>query len=274
MSFQIDVAGHGALAALAELDHGGGVVRAVFQRSCYLECAQGRHICVGDVSIGRGPINALMRHFVAPERGQRVGVSLKHARLWQQPKLNVLPWTTEVVAHLTWAAQGRIPQDGLGGLITGATSPLIARARPALDALAVWLASRQKSTSQAQGLIGLGPGLTPSGDDYLVGLLIGLRGMGHPVLADRLWAWLEPLLATATNAISASHLQAAATGEGHEVLHDCIHAVSQGQALEAALAALACVGHCSGWDALAGVVAAAQIVQGRAAQGNLDNAVH
>ena len=257
MWFQVDVAGAAALDALVG---GKAVVRAVFERSCYLQGPGGRLVCVGATDIGHGPINALVRQFVAPSMDQCLDVSLAKARRWQPPRQQAL-WTSEAIAGLTWAARGRVPLDGLGGLIVGATSPLILQARVALDRLAQWLAGAS-ARPDAQGLIGLGPGLTPSGDDYLGGLMIGLHSQGKGDKAQALWAWLQPELATATNLISASHLHAASQGEGHEALHACIDAVNQGQALNQVYSGLDKLGHSSGWDAWAGVVAAQ--VAGRA----------
>ena len=97
-------------------------------------------------------------------------------------------------------------------------------------------------------LIGLGPGLTPSWDDYLGGALIGLQALGRARQAESLWRWLEPRLAARTSALSAAHLAAAAAGQGHEALHEVLNG-------SPALDKLDAVGHCSGWDALAGAVA-------------------
>ena len=58
--------------------------------------------------------------------------------------------------------------------------------------------------NEAAQLIGLGPGLTPSGDDYLGGVL-SLRWLGRGSQADSLWRWLEPRLAGHTSEISAAH---------------------------------------------------------------------
>ena len=251
MWFQVDEAGAAALDALVG---GKAVVRAVFERSCYLQGQGGRLVCVGATDIGHGPINALVRQFVAPRMDQCLDVSVAKAQRWQPPRQQAL-WSSEAIAGLTCAAQGLVPLDGLGGLIVGATSPLILQARVALDRLTQWLVGAS-ARPDAQGLIGLGPGLTPSGDDYLGGLMIGLHSQGKGDKAQALWAWLQPQLAKATNLISASHLHAASQGEGHEALHACIDAVSQCQTLKQVYAGLDRLGHSSGWDAWAGVVAA------------------
>ena len=148
---------------------------------------------------------------------------------------------------LTVAAARRIPAEGLGCLVIGKHNALSGHAQPALDALERWLVGNALG-EEAGGLIGLGPGLTPSGDDYLGGMLVALRLTGRGVQADGLWRWLEPRLKARTSAISAAHLAAAAAGEAHEALHRVLNG-------ELELDALNAVGHTSGWDALAGAMA-------------------
>jgi hypothetical protein len=106
-------------------------------------------------------------------------------------------------------------------------------------------------------LIGLGPGLTPSGDDYLGGLLIALSLIGRTRLRDRLWQALEPLLVRRTGDISRAHLAAAAGGLGNSALHAVLCAILAGRTdvISVAVASIAGVGHTSGWDALAGSIA-------------------
>lgn len=36
-------------------------------------------------------------------------------------------------------------------------------------------------------LVGLGPGLTPSGDDFLFSVMFTLHALGHGAVAERLW---------------------------------------------------------------------------------------
>ena len=222
---------------------GEGEVCAVFRRSFYLRCPGERYACVGDVALGHGPLNALVRDISVPALNARIGVSVQDARVWHPPAheqfvdLNVL---RERAAH-------RVPPEGLGCLVIGAHNALSGHAQPALDALERWLVGNALGDEAAQ-LIGLGPGLTPSGDDYLGGMLVALRLSGRSMQADGLWRWLQPRLEGRTSAISAAHLSAAAAGEAHEALHEVLNGSLQ-------LEKLSAVGHCSGWDALAGAVA-------------------
>jgi hypothetical protein len=106
-------------------------------------------------------------------------------------------------------------------------------------------------------LIGLGPGLTPSGDDFLGGALVALTLIGMHVLRDVVWNALRSRLPTHTTAISAAHLAASAEGVGSAALHDLLNAIVENRDdIPRRLAVVAAIGHTSGWDALAGAVAA------------------
>ena len=124
-----------------------------------------------------------------------------------------------------------------------------------------------------RGLIGLGPGLTPSGDDMLVGLMVSLRTALGPVacneatsarLSQSSYAPAVDALsrsivrhATRTNRISAALLEQAALGIGSAAQHrvvQCLLEATPATALEAAVAELVRWGHTSGWDALTGIL--------------------
>ena len=104
-------------------------------------------------------------------------------------------------------------------------------------------------------LLGLGPGLTPSGDDFLGGMLIALAILPAPLLRAQLLELIENHAQQRTNAISIAHLRAAGAGAGHEALHEILNSLltGDGAALPAQLAAVDRIGHSSGWDSLAGM---------------------
>jgi hypothetical protein len=230
---------------------GEGEVCAVFKRSFYLRFAGDRYACVGNASIGRGPLNAIVDDFTAPALGERIDLSADST--WQPATLSSS--LAPDLAALREAAQSRAPREGLGCLVAGSHNALSAHGQPALEALERWLAGHALEP-QVEELIGLGPGLTPAGDDYLGGVLVALRSIERGAQAVTLWRWLEPRLEGRTNAISAAHLAAAAQGEAHEALHACLEKLfEKDPAWEAPLSALAAVGHGSGWNGLAGVTA-------------------
>lgn len=106
-------------------------------------------------------------------------------------------------------------------------------------------------------LCGLGPGLTPSGDDALVGALVtaawlrGRCGMLTDAAATVDFAGL-------TTAVSATALAAAQKGAGPEPLHALLKAAASDdhRRIDPAVAALAAIGHTSGTDLAVGVLAA------------------
>jgi hypothetical protein len=256
--YRAEVAGRAAREALAA---GEGEVCAVFRRSFYLKYGEKRFACIGDASLGRGPLNALVAILQQPSVGEKLTISVESAQLWMPPAPPSGAARPNLEA-LRACLDGHVPADGLGGLILGVHNALSVHAQPALEALERWLAGNALGAEVAQ-LIGLGPGVTPSGDDYLGGVLVALRYLGRRTQADSLWRWLEPRLAGATGAISAAHLAAAAAGEAHEALHEVLGNLSAWQApdLHPALSKLDAVGHSSGWDALAGAVAVAKAAQ-------------
>lgn len=255
MWFAASVAGRFAREALAA---GEGEVCAVFRRSFYLRLGN-KYACIGDASLGRGPLNALVADFSEPSLGAMVSVSIANAQRWEPATGGHARINLEA---LRACLDGHVPEEGLGCVILGVHNPLAMHAQPALEALDRWLAGNALAPEAAQ-LIGLGPGLTPSGDDYLGGILVALRRIGRGAQADSLWRWLEPRLAGRTAELSIAHLAAAAAGEAHEAVHGLLEDLSAWEApdLNPALARLDAVGHSSGWDALAGIVAVARTAQ-------------
>ena len=251
--FTAEVAGGAAREALTL---GDGEVCAVFRRSFYLRCGA-TYACIGDASLGRGPLNALVADFRVPAIGDTAAVSLDRANPWVPRPFRGAPHPH--LAALRACLDGHVPEEGLGCTILGIHNALSVHAQPALEAIDRWLAGHALGNEAAQ-LIGLGPGLTPSGDDYLGGVLVALRWLGRGSQADSLWRWLERRLAGHTSEISAAHLAAAASGQVHEALHELLENLSAWEVpdLHPSLARLDGVGHTSGWDALAGIVAVAR----------------
>jgi len=240
MEAEIELWGRFARHALSAAQ---GRVIAVFERSFYVETELGL-ACLGAVS--GGPLNARCKPLSVSEGAvmRRVGTTLSigHELLGLE------------------RAQEWKPAPGRGRLDLGAVSvsppggglsrvaialardetppqddPLLRQAVPCIEAL------RRGDLDAAAPLLGLGPGLTPSGDDFIGGFLIVSR---HQRVAE----WALALAPRRTNKISAAHLAAAAAGEAAAALHNALGG--------GPLTPLLALGHSSGWDMLTGAIAA------------------
>jgi hypothetical protein len=120
----------------------------------------------------------------------------------------------------------------------------------------------QSQTSPVRDMVGLGPGLTPSGDDVLIGALALLDALGERRAYARLARAVSLVPPGLTSPLSHCFLRTAAAGHVGEGLHAAVSAVVRGDP-ERAIAAIRAVGHSSGWDMMAGIVAALDAVTSR-----------
>ena len=159
-----------------------------------------------------------------------------------------------------------------GSNTSATTAALGQAAETAMSDLTRWLQALEHPVSGARphglpaslaALVGLGPGLTPTGDDVLAGVSLGLRHFGRPDAANRLGSLLDNVIGENTNRISIAHLRAAGCGHAPEPVRDLIahwlgittqHTVEE---LRRAVSAVLDIGHSSGADILYGVRGAA-----------------
>ncbi|MFK7855049.1 MAG: DUF2877 domain-containing protein [Granulosicoccus sp.] len=136
-------------------------------------------------------------------------------------------------------------------------------ATPLLQDLMMWIdqtmCGDHLKPGSAEGiskLLGAGPGLTPSGDDLLAGVLLTLRVCNQENAAQDLWKQLEPEILQRTNRVSAALLAEAAEGRAGEYALAAIRMyISTNDLDESDLSGvLACIGETSGWDMFAGVL--------------------
>jgi hypothetical protein len=111
-------------------------------------------------------------------------------------------------------------------------------------------ATTEQVSRAASLLAGLGSGLTPAGDDYLVGVMAALWLAGFKSLLPHIAEVAIPQ----TTTLSAAFLRAAAQGEFVEPWHELAQSLDTGEAelLSRAAVRVAQFGASSGRDALAG----------------------
>ena len=223
--------------------------------------------------------------------GQRIAIQLDQVTEWEpravgpeqaEPLRMVNACFQELLASLPVPGKGA----GLGpaiplisaiaagsGMMTFLADSLVARASvPIVDMAKASLGQDITQVARkGRELVGLGPGLTPSGDDFLGGLFFTTHSLQRAYPGDFYWEqgvirdlidWAE----TQTNSISHAHLSDLAQGHGPEPLHDLVASLLTGQDLGCMMAAatrLLGIGHTSGWDILAGLLTGMLLVTGR-----------
>jgi hypothetical protein len=142
--------------------------------------------------------------------------------------------------------------------------PVLAVAWPAIRemAQACLVHGMRGLLRQGNALVGLGEGLTPSGDDFLGGLLFCINTMQrlHPGYIDLDPSELALFVESAgqrTHAISFALLHDLANGQAVEPLHQLIQAVwgdRPPETIRQCASRLTQIGHSTGWDLLTGAL--------------------
>jgi hypothetical protein len=256
-----------------------GQVHSVFQRACNVGLDNGRLIVLLACGLSDVPHGARLdtppgfafdalglrpgQSFacnagVAQFEGPALSVDLRTACVWDADLPETRVDISQPASHEAWQAAwdelgSDVEKPGFSekpGFWVDSIAGLLAATR-SLDA--------EGASAAAEALIGLGPGLTPSGDDFLVGYLTGLWRAAGPqprAFASMLGAGIVRR-AYRTNDISRAYLGHAAQGRASRVLIDLARAIDQAENVEsvrqAARAALR-VGSTSGVDGVLGLL--------------------
>jgi hypothetical protein len=231
--------------------------------SSFYAAAAGHLIWVGGPGATMHPRAVLTSERAAPGEGATVRIAVEDVTPWRPASLpSPSPSARDAARRLRESIVRVGEPRGLARLLTadGAGDLVLDKARSHVTALARACAADDASAfaDTAQPLLGLGPGLTPSGDDFVGGALFARR-----VLVGMTPAWeavttrLVADAATLTHPISARLLGDLAAGEAWAPLHDLATALTSenvGASVDAARR-IAALGHTSGWDLLAGILA-------------------
>lgn len=290
LPFEIPVAAIGPLAAQCVEIASAGQIIALSKSTFYIR-APDQLLCVGNQDCWRGPLNlvttarpetewlasGLQLHLgahISPTRiviGNRFIFSLSDCVLWSPETSFVEIDACDVRRGLDAvrrAAARYAPTDGFGRSLvdssTKRTASLVAgTAEPLIEAAQAW--ARQTLAQAAPRppldrdwvgkMSGLGPGLTPSGDDFLGGMMIALHMLGDTESARCLWQVVRANAECNGNLISLAHLEAASKGLAGELIHQMGAAILIGRCQEvvALCQGINRLGHSSGWDIMAGV---------------------
>jgi hypothetical protein len=216
--FTLDLYRMGPIAARILKQVARGNVIAVFDRCFYLDL-NSTYICLGSSNFSDGPLNIISS---APDKtnwitsgirvGDRVNVAdyklkvglnmvfgFMNTEIWEPRPLLITPILTTKIEQFY--------------ALNPSQSGLPRQAYPLIEALADWLkTSKPLPPPSIESLLGMGPGLTPSGDDFIGAMLITLHHMGQIETKAQLTKRVLNLTTKVTNPISAQHLYAAIDG--------------------------------------------------------------
>jgi hypothetical protein len=258
-------------------------VQYAFERVVDLVNQESDVLAISSHEVGAGPFSLVMEPGMFPndvqadtqllvfgENGLWLGdwlIDAEEAELWNpRPNWENLitdsddcKWVTQILrVELTHHAE----LDSLARLILNpvANSPLPAKIlRAAEQNIPLLFSSIQPLEpgllrKAAKGLAGLGPGLTPAGDDLLLGAMHGIWATRPEAEAREISSLIARAAAPRTHVLSASWLEAAAEGEAAEPWHNLVAAIMahDDAGLRNAIMRILPTGHTSGSDALGG----------------------
>lgn len=272
-------------------------VESAFAEAVNLVTPHGAALALVSRRVGNGPLNAVVSHpqaLALLSRGDIVsgdGATLSLGKGWRLALAPAVAWDPcpdysrlahwpQVVAHnVAWLRRRlplEAPQASLAAQPLASTQgafgscPSVAlvqaRAGALTDGVRQGYAQGDlgKIAAFAGRLAGLGPGLTPAGDDWLAGWLVGLRAAtamnnGRPPLdLDAVGRTVVGSARLRTSRLSLAFLQAAADGALAEPWHALLDALmdTDQTSLRHAAAEIMRHGATSGSDMLAGFLAA------------------
>jgi hypothetical protein len=144
------------------------------------------------------------------------------------------------------------PLDDHSGLLNHQHLPITPISNSLISSLVnTNLASSLKA---AQQLAGLGIGLTPAGDDFIMGAILAAWILHPPDVASELAKEITDTVAPLTTSLSAALLKSAGRGDAGQVWHDLFDALisADKMVIQESVDQLLSVGHTSGADALTG----------------------
>jgi len=246
---------------------------ATLSRSLYLDVS-GEMIWLGPAEStlhGRAVLTAAVPALRESQIGRRLHFDLIRAVEWRPVEAVVTRADADRLLEGCRAILTAVPTlgapDGFGALLVGAPPGFPLDRAAASARLVVRACARGDAAgaaTAAEGLLGLGPGLTPAGDDFVGGVFFARRLLAQAAAAPaEPWHeaadWIRARAGDRTHRISAALLGDLLDGAGYAPLHDLATALATARPPHVALDAarrLVRIGHSSGWDMLAGFIGA------------------
>jgi hypothetical protein len=243
------LAGLGAREALSEA--GVGTVTASFARACYVEMAS-LVVALVAPDVHAGPLHVVLDE-PPPQPRPGTVIRVEPGRLAIGEAIVDLTTAADWVGALPTSARVRERAEAVAEVALSAADRSALRSAPFSGpaARARDLLERGHLGEAAAVLGGLGPGLTPSGDDALAGIVFAYRAALGPAV--------EPVTGHVAreggSAFGRAAIACAVRGQALAPVHELVSAAVAGHlgAGRTAAAALAAVGETSGADLLEGL---------------------
>jgi uncharacterized protein DUF2877 len=281
-----------------------GEVLAVHPHSMYVTDDDGKIYAIVRQSLGNGPLNLVIP--VEPAQlfnglavgtslastGARLGIGeiitigLEAAAIWDPKAYAALTADPDALdrglAELCREVSHRAPAESLARLLPHLEEEDLPealervahfpRSHALIGGLVESLTQRDRRRLKVvtSSLAGLGPGLTPAGDDFIAGVLLALalvREQRGDAALNEIATLLVETAAPRTHEISGAYLRAAYEGHVGERWHPLLAALAAGDGarIAAAAAPVLATGETSGADMLAGFLVGIGALQGGAA---------
>jgi len=233
----------------------------VFYRACNLINERKDILSIVSPQIGNGPFNLVIEEDVlfaeyldvqskiALQAEQIIlgdlTIGTANAELWNsRPDWEVLYAGREDIANrLTKLPMTNDKPNLPDDLLSTLTNSIVSAGKDAI-------------LSAARQLAGLGQGLTPAGDDFMIGAIYAAWIICPPEVAGKFGEEIAKTAAPMTTSLSAAWLKSAGRGEAGEVWHHLFGALVLGDKLriQKSINSILAVGETSGADALAGFI--------------------
>jgi hypothetical protein len=255
----------------------------VFEDACNLINENGEVLSVVTQKIGDGPFNLVVEEdilfsdhlnaeskvSIQPNRltFENLDIKIDQAELWSShpnwgilyaKRNNILNQVTSLPKWESFIKQEIAHRHCIRSAVHVSSQSALLAMTPYTDFLisSIVSADISKSIDSVKQLAGLGQGLTPSGDDFILGAILA-AWIIHPhyvarVLAEEITNAAAPL----TTSLSAAWLRSAGRGEAGILWHNFFNAliVNDSNAIQLYITELLFVGHTSGADAFAGFI--------------------
>jgi hypothetical protein len=230
----------------------------VFDEVCNLTNEKKEIVSIVNAEIGNGPFNLLIdepmlftKHL---DSGSNVSlhdqqisigdlaISYAHAQTWDpMPRWDELRNNRDEIANRLRLLQIESENEAILRFSDSLSLAIITMDLPAVK-------------TGASKLAGLGVGLTPAGDDFLMGVMYAAWVIHPQEAAKKITEEIATIASSITTSLSGAWLKSAARGEAGEVWHELFDAFLEDKNMYVPISNILSVGATSGSDAFAGFV--------------------